>query len=397
MICRFSTEASRRELTPVDNLFLSEFMPDADPVDVTVYLYGLMLCYHPSMRGLSVADALALSPARVTKAFVYWQNRGLVHIAGDDPLTVEYLLATQPAVTTATPTKYRRFLTSLHALTAPREFSASELRHIYDCMELFLLDEGAVLELVAHCMQQKGSRVSVNYITKVAETWSLSEIRTFEQARAYLDDYAQSHHGALEVLKRWNKRRKPTQDEMRLYETWQRDWGFDPEAILTVCGQLTDVGSPTFTILNDRLQALHAQRKTTKAQIEGEAAQRETLRAFCREVFAKMGKVEPPTPTHLAQVQMYLEEKGLPREVILLAAEACATAERPYGKLKTILTGWSELGVRTVGDAKKQLEKAPRAQGTHRRKNPAAHGYAQHNYTNEQVEHLIADLTEDIH
>ena len=395
MICRFSAEAARRELTPVDNLFLSEYMPDADGVDVQVYLYGLMQCYHTSMRDVSVADALALPPARVTAAFVYWQSRGLVRIAGEEPLTVEYLLGEQPAATTATTVKYRGFMASLHALIAPREFSTRELRHIYDCLELYLLDEGAVLELVAHCMQQKGRRVSVNYITSVAETWSLSGVRTAEQARAHLDNYVATRHGAAEVLKRWSKRRKPTQDEMQLYDRWIHEWGFDEEAILSACPQLTDVGSPTFEILNDRLRVLFERRKLTKTQIEGDAEAKDLVRTFCREVFSRMGKVEPPTPTHITQISMFLQEKELPREVILLAAEACVNAERPYGKLKTILKDWGDRNIRTVEEAKVQLEKAQKTT-TPKRKNSATHGYSQRSYTDEELSHLLIDLNEDI-
>ena len=44
MNIHFSTEAQKREQTPVDNLFFSEFMPDADGEAVKVYLYGLMQC-----------------------------------------------------------------------------------------------------------------------------------------------------------------------------------------------------------------------------------------------------------------------------------------------------------------------------------------------------------------
>ena len=120
MNIRFSPEAARREMTPVDNLFFLEYMPDADGMFVKVYLYGLMQCYHPSLNDVDVADALGLSDAQVRCAFVYWQSKGLVRIRSDEPLTVEYLLTEQPAVTTATPMKYRRFIESLNALLSPR-------------------------------------------------------------------------------------------------------------------------------------------------------------------------------------------------------------------------------------------------------------------------------------
>ena len=51
---RFAPEAAKREMTPVDNLFFTEYMPDADGMFVKVYLYGLMQCYHMSLADESI-------------------------------------------------------------------------------------------------------------------------------------------------------------------------------------------------------------------------------------------------------------------------------------------------------------------------------------------------------
>ncbi len=102
MNIRFSPEAARREMTPVDNLFFLEYMPDADGMFVKVYLFGLMRCYHASLSDTDVCDALGLSEAQVRCAFVYWQAKGLVRIRSDETLTVEYLLTEQRCASAAT-------------------------------------------------------------------------------------------------------------------------------------------------------------------------------------------------------------------------------------------------------------------------------------------------------
>ena len=35
------------DVTPVENMFLQEYMPSASGDFIKVYLYGLMQCYHP--------------------------------------------------------------------------------------------------------------------------------------------------------------------------------------------------------------------------------------------------------------------------------------------------------------------------------------------------------------
>ena len=356
MNIHFSPEAQKREQTPVDNLFFSEYMPDADGEAVKVYLYGLMQCRFPSMGDVALSEALNLPEGAVRAAFVYWQSKGLVRILKDEPLEVEYLTVEQPAVTTAVPVKYRSFIRALNELIAPRRFNMNELGHIYDCIETFRLEEKTVLELVSHCMEEKGRNVRIQYILTVAKSWADAGIVTYEQAREYIANATVRKHGATAVLRRWNKRRSPTLDEMALYDSWVREWGFDDEAILAVCPRLTNTSSPSFEALGDRLRELYEQNKVKAEDIRADSDNVSDEKEFARMVFARMGKVSTPTRDDVRQLSVFLEgPEGLPREVVLLAAEECADAERPFGKLKSVLKDWTERRIRTVEEAQKAL------------------------------------------
>ncbi len=395
MICRFSPEGERRELTPVDNLFITEFLPEADGQDVSVYLYGLMQCYHLSMRDKSISEALFLPEARVQRAFVYWQSKGLVNIISENPLTVEYNTATVEEASTATQNKHSQFLTALNGLTAPRQFTSRELKYVFDFIDSYGMEEGAVLELISYCLQLRDKRASIQYINTVAIQWCESNILTAEQARQFISDYTERKHGATEILRRWSKRRRPTQDEMELYDHWVNDWGFDKEAILAVCPQLVEVGTPTFAILNDRLEALYHQNKTKREDIlEGDRSF-DADKEFTRLVFSRLGKVEPPTRSNIAQIGMFLHNKGLPEQVILLAADSCIRAERPLGYLKTILKDWSDKGINTVPLAEKALvEHAKRYEGRSGGKKDTF-AYDQRKVKNEDVMSRFVNLDED--
>ena len=381
-------------MTPVDNLFLLHYMPDADGMFVKVYLYGLMQCYHRSLCDADVGEALGLSDSQVRCAFVYWQAKGLVRILSDEPFSVEYLLTEQPAVTGVTPQKYRRFIESVHALLAPRTLELREMKAMYDCIELYGLEEGAVLALVAYCIEQKGKRVSTNYILSVAQTWSEQNIKTQEQAEALVADYRMQKHGAAEVLRRWNKRRPPTQDEMALYDRWVREWGFDAESILAACARMTDSASPTFAILNDRLAELKEQNLVRVPDLL-EAEQRDSLdREFAQLVFARLGRIGIPDKSTVRQLKMFREDKAIARDAILMAADECASAERPLGLLKKILSDWAEAGVHTVEEAEKALTR-PKSAAPKKKKN-AALLYEQKPISEQDFNNLIVDLNEDV-
>ncbi len=398
MNIHFSPEAQKREQTPVDNLFFSEFMPDAEGEAVKVYLYGLMQCRFPSMGDVSVAEALNLTEGAVLTAFVYWQSKGLVRILKEDPLEVEYLTVEQPAVTTAVPLKYQSFVRALNELTAPRQFSMRELGHIYDCLEVFHLEEKAVLELVSHCMEEKGRRVSIQYISTVAKSWADAGIFTYEQARDYIANAMVRKHGAAAVLRRWSKRRLPTLDEMTMYDRWVKEWGFDDEAILAACPRLTSTASPSFEALGDRLRELYEQNKLKAADIRADSESISDEKEFARMVFARMGKVSTPTRDDVRQLSVFMDgPDGLSREVVLLAAEECADAERPFGKLKTILKDWMERHIGTVAEAQKALAERKESYSQSNARRRARRNNTLLNYAEQGAAHAkLSDIAMDI-
>lgn len=393
-ICRFSSDAARHELTPVDNLFIAEYLPHATGLQVQVYLYGLMQCHYPSMCERPLDEALGLSGEAVTEAFRYWQEQGLVRILSDAPLTVEYREPSARQSADVLPAKYTALVRRINALTAPRQFGMQELRHVYDWIEVYGLEEGAVLELISHCMELRGRRVSVNYMTSVAQSWAERGVRTFDDAKASIAAFDLRRHGASAVLRAWNKRRKPTEDELALYQKWTGEWGFTDAAIQAALPRLTVTGSPNFTYLDELLDSLRGQRLTDEAEIEADDEKTAADRAFARLLFERAGKVEPATRTQRAQIAMYLNEFSMPRELLLYAAECSRGANEPFGRMKRLLNDWHEQGVTTIAAAEARM--AAQAAAPARKTARRGTDYAQHAVSEANLDHLILDLNEDL-
>ena len=67
--------------TKVENLFISEYMPDAPGDYVKVFLFGLMYAqYEQKPERNEVAKILGLSVDEIEEAWIYWESRGLVRI-----------------------------------------------------------------------------------------------------------------------------------------------------------------------------------------------------------------------------------------------------------------------------------------------------------------------------
>jgi len=347
-----------------------------------------MQCYHSATSESTITDVLGLPEETILAAFVYWQEQRLVRIIAEKPLTVEYNLEELAYSAEVVPAKYHTLVTSLASLIAPRQFGMRELKHVYDWIEVYILDEGAVLELVSHCMDMKGRRVSVNYMSAVAQAWSECGIRTRSDAVRYIEEYTLKKHGASLILREWNKNRKPTKAEMSLYEKWTTEWGFDQAAILTALPRVTAIGSPSFTILDEQLDILRQDMVIHADAIRANDDVAKSERDFARILFSRAGKSEPATRTQRAQISLYLKEYSMPRELLLLAADRARGANEPFGVIKRLLNDWHSQGIHTVEQAKR----LPSHTETRRASNPSKRNYAQHTISDDELNKLLVDL-----
>ena len=81
------------DITPVENLFILEYLPSAKGDYVRVYLYGLMRCYHPEqdMNLDRMSHELNMTQEEVLSAFRYWERRRLVRRISDKPPKWQYV------------------------------------------------------------------------------------------------------------------------------------------------------------------------------------------------------------------------------------------------------------------------------------------------------------------
>ena len=67
--------------TKIENLFISEYLPDAPGDYVKVFLFGLMYAqYELAPDRSELAKLLKLSTEEIAEAWIYWESRGLVRI-----------------------------------------------------------------------------------------------------------------------------------------------------------------------------------------------------------------------------------------------------------------------------------------------------------------------------
>lgn len=339
-LCSFAEGAAMYDATPIENLFLMEYLPTAPEDCLRVYLYMRMVSLHPELGSdlAAAAKLLRLTEDAVLNAMLYWERVGLARRLSDRPPTFALLRVQSPTERPSSELdqsyyRFRDFNAKLQSyfkandLISPKEYAMAA-----DWVTVMGFEQDAALRMVKHVLDTGRARKPDSVFKradKLAVQWADRGISTLEAVeRAILED-TQYFRIAQGVLQRLNVRRYPTADEVRLVERWMEEWHFDEAAIYDVCKASTGAQFPSFNFLNSVLQN----------RMNGSDALRTELIAILKELDPKS---PIPTPT---QLKRYAEFRamGFGDDTVRLAATQCHSTRRTrFEDLETMLMKWYE-------------------------------------------------------
>lgn len=155
--------------------------------------------------------------------------------------------------------------------------------------------------------------------------------------------------------------------------------------------RITVTGGVSFTYLDEQLELLRAGNKTEAEDIAKDDERMKRLRSFTLEVFERAGKSGTPTATQCEQLDAFVTECGMDRELIFYAAECSRDASEPFGKLKRVLNAWRNAGVTDISSAKAFRDREA-ANTVSRGGKRYAEPYRDQQSHNKETEQLLKDL-----
>ncbi|MEG0986567.1 MAG: DnaD domain protein [Clostridia bacterium] len=361
-LASFSENFALYDVTPIENLFLLEYMPYAPGDAVRVYLYGLMLCRYPSKNDsiAQMAHALSLSATQVLDAMRYWESRGLVIGKSDNPPTFEYqnvrsamLEHPQEENPAYAYSAFNQKLQAIFGLLHPQQFTAAmewveELKLPVDVVLYMCEQVNALLTL-----RNGGKPRSIGYAFKVlkdrAMDWAERKIDTLEKAQAEMQKELPPHRVSRRVLDQLGLRRNPTAAETQLCAKWLGEWGLTEEQVVAALSETTKSANPSFAYLD----AILAGQCGAKDQVPGAAEQtREAVKA----VLAALGAPShAPTAALLSAYEGWLQAGFAPETILRAAGKCSARGQRTFEKLSDVLGKWLTLKLTTPEAADQYL------------------------------------------
>lgn len=357
------TQALYFGVTPLENLFLSEYMPGAKGDYVKVYLMGLYHSQRPDEHiGVpELARELDMSESDVEAAMRYWERRGLVALIKDEPPRYRYYCVAQRVLTgqdqaVRPDEKYVEFAESVYALFGDRrKVRPPEIALAYEWVQDVGLTPEVVLMLLNHMLMTAGAQFSFKRAQTTAVKMKEAGVATCEDAESFLRFAGETEKGAQAVLRRMGKRRAPGEDELALYKKWRQEWTFAPEAILSACAAMT-AGDPSFKYLDGILERLHTDSAArTGAQVENTLRREEDESARVRSFKDALG-IKATLPAILPVYRAMAQK--MPPDVILLAAGECGRAGvHTLDSVQRLLDGWTEKGLITLSAAQEYVRR----------------------------------------
>lgn len=290
---------SPNEVTVIPNLFIENYMPEANGEFVKVYLYLLrILSHHPASFTLADgADALNCTERDILRALKYWSKAGLLELSFDDSKKLDgiRLLPLSSQTDILGPKNQKTVKASLKSpaieaaaqeavtkeaeapITSPKKegtksISKDTLKKLQsdeDFVQLLFIAEqylGRTLSptdtgriayfydnlkmpcelieyLIEYCVC--GGHCSIRYIESVAISWASQGIVTVDQAKEQASHYNKNYFAILKAL--GVKNRHPVEAEITLMDTWLEEYGFTLEIIKEACSRtVLQTGQPSF-------------------------------------------------------------------------------------------------------------------------------------------------------
>ena len=316
--------------TKVENLFISEYLPDAPGDYVKVFLFGLMYAqYEITPNRSELAKLLNLSVDEIAEAWIYWESRGLVRVlygkdSNDEEVNhivflskIEELygkMSEAPAPAVAEPAEAElplyvsiddmdydevinsklidrrlRELYEKYQVTTGRTVSRQEVSKIEDAVKVYGIEPEIFDFAIDYCADLE--KYSIDYIFKVALRWTEEGCRTVEEAKKLLDKHSRRNDCYRQVFKALGFNRLPAPIDREIMDRWFDGLNCSLAEVLDACSAAAGIREPNLKYVNKvienrrlekggvntRLQKDTAQNSSEKSAEEGSPVSRKVL------------------------------------------------------------------------------------------------------------------------
>lgn len=269
--------------TPVENVFINEFMIDAPGDYVKVYLFALMYAeIRMAMTNDTIAKQLSMDEEDVLKAWTYWESKGVIkkhYINTKDRLhyKVEFLNLKELIYCKNNKGKKdeKSLPTDLAGLMSDKElkdlysrieqitgrlFEGKEPAAILEWLKDYNISKEIIIYAYEYCTKRDKNKL--NYVGAVVKEWAEKGLKTVKEVEDYLEQTDSRHYLYKRVLKALGFLRNPTEEEKRIIDIWFDEMKLDIATVLSACNKTSGISNPNINYVNSVLRAWQSEGKS---------------------------------------------------------------------------------------------------------------------------------------
>lgn len=338
--------------TKVENLFISEYMPDAPGDYVKVFLFGLMYAQFEQVPNRKeAAKILGLSADELEEAWIYWESRGLVKIErrrdedgeevsdiifmrkieeffgkmaepqretskadADEPQEEELPLYVSiddmefdDALSSKLIDRRLRELYDKYQITTGRTISRQEISKIEDAIKVYGIEPDIFDFAIDYCADLE--KYSIDYIFKVALRWTEENCRTVEDAKRLLDRHSRRNDCYRQVFRALGFNRLPAPIDREIMDRWFDELKCPLQEVLDACSAAAGLREPNLKYVNKVIENRRLERGGINTRLPKDSTQKAAADQ------EGSGEGSPVSRKVLADYYEYIREKdGKERE-----------------------------------------------------------------------------------
>lgn len=248
---------TKPEITIIPNSILDQYLPEANELQLKVYLYILRNVSAGRPVQISVmADYFNETEKDITRAISFWEKRDVFSCGQRDSISTEGISdkaapqidsAASKTVSASAPSDmagnisrdtFRNFSNSqdfgelrfVAETYMGKPLSSNDLHILLFIKESLGFSNELIDFLLQHCAEC--NKKSFHYVQKVACEWSKQGITTPDEAQAHCALYNKKIYTIMNAL---GKKSDPTNAELDYIERWYQQYGFDADVIMEAC------------------------------------------------------------------------------------------------------------------------------------------------------------------
>lgn len=349
--CKYSTEYIASSKTELDNIFINDYLPFAQPQHTIVYIYGLYLCNSNSFDNNleNFARTLNMTEDEVISAYEYWEEQGLVRLLRVNPLEVTYipLKNVLSANKLYKPDKYTVFNQQANEIfKGKRSISKHEYQEYYDFLERYHVEQEALLMIMKYCVETKQSAVGYNYILTVAKNWANEGITSTLQVEERLQKFEEKSPELAEIFNAVGIKRAPYVEERALVNKWLNEYGFSIEVLLHICKNFKKKSRFSLEKVDEIIKKYYEMKLFSEKEIDAFENNKKQLYELAKEVNKMLGLYYENLEIVVENYILKWINMGFDKNLLLQIAEYCfKTSIRTLEGMDKTIAKFYKLGI----------------------------------------------------